>query len=61
MAISTRSKKRASIDKIIEEFCQASAELLARIHARCDRTAEAATGKTGKRGKKTDRRDNNEQ
>ncbi len=52
MAEAVRSKKKASMDDKIELFCQTSAELIANIHARCDKTAEGAMQAKGKRGRR---------
>ena len=45
-------KKKVTLDKKIDLFCQTSAELLSDIHARCDKTAEGVSGKKAKRGRK---------
>jgi hypothetical protein len=50
-------KKKASLDKKIDLFCQTSAELLANIHTRCDKTAEGVSGKKAKRGRKKKAKD----
>ena len=51
MAVATRSRKNG-IDKQVEEFCSAAAELLANIHERCSNKESAKKSKKGKRGRK---------
>jgi len=51
MAVATRSRKNG-IDKRVEEFCSAAAELLASIHKRCSNKENAKNSKKGKRGRK---------
>ena len=50
-------KKKVTLDKKIDLFCQTSAELLSDIHARCDKTAEGVSGKKAKRGRKKKAKD----
>lgn len=52
MAQATRSRRRRMLDEKIEQFCQASADLLEGIHARCDKTPEGVKGGKSKRGRK---------
>ena len=52
MAQATRSRKGRMLDEKIEQFCQASADLLAGIHARCDKTPEGIESGKSKRGRK---------
>jgi flagellar biosynthesis/type III secretory pathway chaperone len=51
MATASRTQNSAVMEKKIEEFCQASAELLANIHERCS-LKESGKTKKGKRGRK---------
>jgi len=51
MAVATRSG-RGLLDKKIEEFCEASAKLLKRIHERCNNKENGKKTKKGKRGRK---------
>ncbi len=50
-------KKKVTLDKKIDLFCQTSAELLSDIHSRCDKTAEGVSGKKAKRGRKKKAKD----
>jgi hypothetical protein len=52
MGETIRFKKKALLDKKIEQFCQTTADLLTSIHTRCNSMAEAMTGKKSKRGRK---------
>ena len=52
MAQALRPRRKRLLEEKIERFCQDSAELLADIHARCDKTAEGVKGKKSKRGRK---------
>jgi hypothetical protein len=51
MAVATRSGKNG-IDKQVEEFCSASAELLANIHERCNNKGNGKKPRKGRRGRK---------
>jgi len=51
MAVATRSEKNG-IDKRVDEFCDASAELLANIHERCSTKENGKKAKKGRRGRK---------
>lgn len=57
MSKSPGLKKKTSLDKKIDLFCQTSAELLANIHARCDKTAEGVAGEKARRGRKKKAKD----
>jgi hypothetical protein len=51
MTAGSRSNNSAVLEKKVDEFCHASAELLANIHERCS-TKENGKTKKGKRGRK---------
>ena len=52
MAQAVRSRKKALLEDRIEEFCQASAELLTNIHDRCGDAGGGKAPEKGKRGRK---------